>query len=214
MFLRDFYLQADRDEIGLQRAREFGLVARPVVVLYGECFESRNVYDSWRFAVFATREKRYHREITCPAGVATIYWHVDFAKFFALDGTERRKATLRILHAAVMEIAKRKRISAAPFEAAHRRIRSLELRGERECRRLRGVRGLTAVVRGHYEIDQFVAELLVQNRHGFVIGRTVAFRAKSDEIYFDDKLGPLRWEGPSHVVLLSKEKRIVARLRL
>lgn len=213
MFLRDFYLEADRDEIGRLRAQQFNLIARPVVVLYRECFESRNVYDSWRFAVFATADRQQHRELVVPADVATVMWYVDFSAFFARSGTEKRKAALHILHKGVTEIARQKRLSLAPFETAHRRVRALDLCGERECLRLRGTHGLTAIVRGRYEIDQFVAELVVQNRHGFVIGRKLAFRAKSDEAFFRFKLGSLKWESATKVSLFSEEHQVVAQLQ-
>ncbi len=215
MRIRDFYLESDPDEIGSRRSKTFNLIARPIVVLYGACFESDRAYDSWRYAVFTTKKKSEHRRMTTPADVATIRWYVDYAKFFACSESKQRETVLRALHGGVRAIARQKSISTRPFDDAHRRVRSVGLRAEREClRKLGPAHGRSAVLVGSYQGSQFVAYLLVHNREGYVIGRKLAFRALADEVYFQNKMGSLRWESVDVVSLLSVEERLIARMKL
>ncbi|MCE9578154.1 MAG: hypothetical protein K8W52_33825 [Deltaproteobacteria bacterium] len=178
---------------------------RTVAALYSRCFPRLRTASTRK--IYVDCVERPDARVPGELDVVMVEIGFDEPAFQRADAHGRKVIALDALQAGALKVATAHRWPRAPFDAAYKAVRALDFVNEWTWPRTRKVdasRRYFAYLACRHDSARFRAEIVIEDRRGVEISRTLAIDELPDEFIFGGKLGKLVWTSPTKVELFER----------
>ena len=213
MRLKEFDLDAPR--LPRLERKAFRDASRSVTALYERCFDGLNVSRGWKVLVECVPDVD-DRRVRDLLGVLTVQVAFDVREPAHRESPGKEALFLDALYDGVVAVAQAEHWPIEPFEKARECVIGKNFVNQWWWRKPKWnrSRSMYGQLWCEHESDAFRAWLVVRDKKGDEVGRSMVLEASPSEFEFVAKLGDAKWTSVFRFALFAKDRSEVGAIEL